>query len=80
MLAGARPASAVELGFLDRLARVWSAVAAEPEGLWDRWTDWFGGVEKTLPLGDDSATTDMHHGSDPNGAEQTPELPPGGAH
>ena len=58
MLAGAAPASAVELGLLNGLTRAWSAVAAEP-GLWDRLTAWFGGAEKALPLGEDPATANV---------------------
>jgi len=66
-LAGARPAAAANLGFLDRLAGLWTAVTErEPAaGLWDTLTGWLGDSMKK----DEDATpiTERGTGIDPNG-------------
>lgn len=66
-LVGARPAAAMELGFLDRLGSLWSAVTGgAPEGLWETLTGWWGGGEK--PASPDGVMkADASWGTDPNG-------------
>lgn len=65
-VAGAQPAAAADLGFLDRLANFWSAVTGEePTNLWDTLTGWFGGTEKATST--DTTITDRGAGIDPNG-------------
>jgi hypothetical protein len=78
MVAGAGPASAVELGFVNELGRAWLTVAVEPEGLWERLAIWFSGTEKTL--GDEPVAADSNHGSDPNGVVTPLDPLPGGVH
>jgi hypothetical protein len=76
MLAGAGPASAVELGFVNGLVRAWSAVAAEPEGLWERLAGWLAGTKSDRTF-QAQPTTDMGPTSDPNGLDAVPANPPG---
>ena len=66
-LVGARPAAAMNLGFLDRLGSLWSAVAGgAQEGFWETLTGWWGGEQKpAAPHG--AVKSDMHTGTDPNG-------------
>ena len=81
-LAGAQPAAAANLGFLDRLASLWTAVTErEPAvGLWDTLVGWFDGNEKSAPSTDPSVT-DCGAGIDPLGASlnSTPTTPLGSA-
>jgi hypothetical protein len=64
-LVGARPAAAMELGFLDRLGSLWSAVTGGArEGLWEALTGWMGGDEKPASPG---GAMKQGSGSDPNG-------------
>jgi hypothetical protein len=67
LLAGAQPAAAANLGFLDRLASLWTAVTErEPAvGLWDTLAGWLGSATKK----DSDATpvTDRGAGLDPLG-------------
>jgi hypothetical protein len=67
LLAGAQPAAAANLGFLDRLASLWTAVTErEPAaGLWDTVTGWFGSA--TEKDADTTPVTDRGAGLDPLG-------------
>src|SRR4051794_35170943 len=67
-LAGAQPAAAANLGFLDRLASLWTTVTErEPAvGLWDTLTGWFGDAT-TKKDSDATPITDRGSGIDPNG-------------
>lgn len=67
LLAGAQPAAAANLGFLDRLASLWTAVTErEPAvGLWDTLVGWFGSSVKKES--DYPTITDRGSGIDPNG-------------
>ncbi len=63
-LAGAQPVAAVEPGFANRLANLWSAVAGgEPIELWKTVIDWFSGTEKA------AVSEELERGGayDPNG-------------
>jgi hypothetical protein len=70
-LAGARPAAAVQVGFLNHLSAVWSAVTARPAALWDKLVGWVSGADKveksSTPLLDPPPTSDQSMGLDPNG-------------
>ena len=72
--AGAQPAAAANLGFLDRLASVWTAVTErEPAiSLWDTVAGWFGSA--TEKEADTTPVTDRGAGLDPLGtcAQSTP--------
>ena len=73
-LAGAPPAAAADLRFLDRVANLWSAVTQGESGLWDVVAGWFVGTEKA---GSSSAATDAEAGFDPNGMTMSQPAPPG---
>ena len=66
-LAGAQPAAAANLGFLDRLASLWTAVTErEPAvGLWDTLTGWV--ADATKKDSDATPITERGSGIDPNG-------------
>lgn len=67
VLAGAQPAAAANLGFLDRLAGLWTAVTErEPAtSLWDTVAGWFGSA--TEKEADTTPVTDRGAGLDPLG-------------
>jgi hypothetical protein len=70
-LAGAQPAAAANLSFLDRVASLWTAVTErEPAtSLWDTLAGWFGSsTEKDY---DSTPITDRGTGIDPNGSWAT---------
>lgn len=46
---GARPAAAADLGVMERLGSLWSAVAERPAALWNALLGWFGDSEKPSP-------------------------------
>ena len=77
LLAGAQPAAAANLGFLDRLASLWTAVTErEPAtGLWDTVAGWFGSSKQKES--DCTPITERGSGIDPNGiwAMPTPVDP-----
>jgi hypothetical protein len=75
-LAGARPAAAVDLNVMDRLAGLWATMAAgEPEGLWQGLMSWLGDAMKGGE-GVPQPSTNHSMGSDPNGGPHVVEETP----
>jgi hypothetical protein len=73
---GARPMAAADLGWMDRLASLWSAgTDGKPMGFWDTVIGWFDGTQREGTF----AKEDRGAGVDPNGSPATASLPePGG--
>jgi hypothetical protein len=79
-LLGAQPASAADLGLLDRLASFWGTVA-EPgaPSLWNSFTGWLGFDSQAKAS---SSTVERGFGIDPNGLSietPTPGTTAGGS-
>lgn len=66
-LMGARPAAALESGFLGRLGSLWSAVTGgASDGLWEALAGWWGGESRPAsPSG--TMKEETSPGFDPNG-------------
>ena len=72
-LLGAQPASAADLGLLDRLASFWSAAAPGAPSLWDDFTGWLGFGTQTKA--NSALPAERGFGIDPNGLVSEPATP-----